>query len=151
MPVMITTFQSRAIHTMLTRLAWMDEKAALVRSFSNGRTASSKELAFYEAAGLEKHLREEVKKLEASLTPQRKKVYWLIGQLGWRDASGGLDFGLLDAFIMAKGVVKRPLRQMTGPELTQTINQLEGVLRNNLGSSASKAVAALKRELGIEN
>jgi hypothetical protein len=60
--------QNRRLHKLLHETGLMEHKKDLVRQYTNGRSASSKDLTFYEALELEKHLRTQLPKVYSTNT-----------------------------------------------------------------------------------
>ena len=60
-----------------------------------------------------------------------------------------VDYYMLDAFLLKKGVVRKPLRQQNHQELVRTVTQFEQMNKNQTDQAARDAVKALKQELGL--
>jgi len=143
----ITSAQNRAIHAIINKLGWGDNLVDLVRSYGDG-SGSMRAMTVEQAGGLLKYLKAQQDAMEQKASAQRTTVYKLMRQLGWVKAEG-LDFALLTAFIMSKGVVKKDIRKQNSEELGRTLGQLRGVLENNKNAEPGRAVRELRRELGV--
>lgn len=151
MAPLINTAQLTKLHVLLNQLGWIDEKKSIILEFTGGRTDSSRALTFDEAKDLIKQL--------AEFDP-RERMKSLIFSLGYR---AGIIYGTsaddkkinaakLNIFIHERGAVKKPLNDMTYPELVKTQRQFEAIVKNKSKTAEKKAAeTALKHLLGELN
>jgi hypothetical protein len=137
----ITKEQNRQLHMLLNELNLAEQKAALVYSYSNNRTGSSKELMFGEARELIRHLQEKNKKNQPDLKPMRGKIIHYLCLLGYTLANGKADFDRINEFIKGIGSNnprKVILNYLRYDELYKVVNQVEQMYRNETNRAAKK-------------
>ncbi len=151
MAAYITKPQLAKLHVLLSQLDLMDDKKEFIQAYTKGRTDSSREMYLGEA----RELIETLAKMHPA--EKEKKVIWYLackaGIIYGEREEREIDKAKLDMFLNGRGVVKKPLQQMTLPELKQVHKQFEGILRNNKRAAdnkqAKKAVHQLLTELNI--
>lgn len=111
MPIKITPSQNRRLHQLLNDLGLMEDKKELVRSFTNGRAESSKELSVDEAKRLIFHL-EGIHKTDDPADRRRKKVLAICYNMGWIFGNSPEDQKMntakINAFLKRYGYLKKP-------------------------------------------
>jgi hypothetical protein len=133
--------QITKLHVLLNQLGWIDEKKAIIQNITNGRTNSSRALYFSEATILIKGLaeydpRERLKSLIFSLAYRSGIIYGATGE------DKKMNAAKLNVFLQARGTVKKPLNDMSYPELIATHRQFEGIVKNVAQRSDNKAAQA---------
>jgi hypothetical protein len=156
----MTPGQNKRIHALLGKAGLMDEKAALVKEYTNGRSESSKDLSELEAKGLIWHLERLVPATKAapsseqvSMMAMRRKVFALGYNLGWIDkADGGAFNALVLAGVAKKLKTNRPgvLNHYSATELRELITQLDQVLVHNQQAAHNAALREVLSEIGVE-
>lgn len=148
----ITKPQIAKIHVLLNNNGMLDEKKDIVRTVSDGRTESSKDLTFDEASHLIKKLvehdpKERQKALIFSLAYRAGIVYGSTGE------DKKINAAKLSLFLKERGAVKKGIHEMSLPELIQTHRQFEAISKatqkSNDNKQATKAVGNLLTELNI--
>ena len=108
-----------------------EEKYALIRSFSDGRTASFSALEQSEEKRLPSYLQQEVDKLnnktrgeEYSSDKMRKKVISKVASyLGQKK----LDLSAVKEFVTSVGYMKKDLNRYSHDELPKLVSQMEAI------------------------
>jgi hypothetical protein len=128
----ITISQLTAIHTLLSKHSLKDEKASIVEAFSAGRTTSSKELRFAEAAALIGHL----KSLEPTVggaEKMRNKILSMAHEMNWRhEGTQRVDMDHVNNWCLSRGYIKKKLDDYTYNELPKLVTQFEEVYKSYL-------------------
>lgn len=161
-----TELQNRRLHTLLNQTGLMEEKAGLVELYTEGRTQSSRELYQHEAEKLNNYLailpgaakasqEVENQKIAHNKTERmQKKIYAICFTIGWFQGSSREDWKMnlatLDAFLLKRGYLKKPLKEFTSKELPRLVSQFEQLQVNQEKNSAGKAISGLLEELGID-
>jgi len=125
--------QNKVLHSLLAQHGWMDQKVNLVRSVTNGRTASSKEMNIEEAAELINYLKSELK---TRWYPMRNKVVHLLCLYGMTKEDGKPDYYRIDGFIKNIGKnnpKKKKLNYLSVQEVLKVLNQVEVMVNKELG------------------
>lgn len=148
----ITKPQIAKIHVLLNNNGMLDDKKQIVRTVSNGRTESSRELSFNEAMHLIKQLveydpKERQKALIFSLAYRAGIIYGSTGE------DKKMNAAKLNLFLKERGAVKKELHAMDFAELVKTHRQFEAIVKATVKSKnnkqATKAVGNLLSELNI--
>lgn len=145
---------------LLRQTGLEDEKASLVSDASNGRTESTKALYQKEAEVLIKRLEGMLPSVKTgseqardAADVMRKKVFSLCREMGYisgfSDEDKKMNKAVVYGLVERIGYAKKPLMAYAASELPKLVSQFETMKLNNDKASASKAVAALKRELGL--
>lgn len=146
---LVTRPQLTKIHVLLNQFGIMDDKAELVRQFTNGRETSSKQLTFYEAKNLLLHLSR-----FDPLDKMRKKVYALAYNAniiyGDTPEDKKINTAKLNMFLKERGTVKKELNKMNNADLVKVITQFQQIIKHKEESKASKATKSLLHELDIQ-
>lgn len=127
----VSTAQIKKIHVLLNQKGLMEEKQALVYSFSDGRVTSTKELTCYEAKLLIVHLGGSDKEREEKAKTELRTIY----ALAWRmeiiygDTADDYQMNIakLNMFCRKSGTVKKNITAMTLEELRKTHRQFEAM------------------------
>ena len=130
--------QITKLHILLNKLGMIDEKRFIVYQLTEGRTQSTKDLTYDEAASL-------IKSLSDYVPAERQKS--LIFSLAYKAGlicgdtpeDKRMNTAKLNAFLVERGAVKKPLNEMTYDELVLTHRQFEGMLKNVKAAKAKKA------------
>jgi hypothetical protein len=160
----MTTSWNKALHAALSEQGMMAHKGDVILGFTNGRTSSSRDLTDAEAKALitkisginaatprphdpDPKVKGASKYAADPLDKMRKKVLAHAHLLGWEltspDPSKGgekakVDMKRLQAFLDARGAVKKTLNKMNAAELTDTINQMEKLVASLNPSKGGK-------------
>ena len=122
----ITPAQLKMIHTLLGKENLTERKADLCMSFSDGRTASSRELTKQEAKDFIEHLLNDEKRKEIV-----KAIWYLAYTMeiitGDSFADKKMNAAKLDLFCKERGTVKKSLSAQTLKELQRTRRQFEAM------------------------
>ena len=114
------------IHTLLGKENLTERKADLCMSFSDGRTASSRELTVQEAKDFIEYLLNDEKRKEII-----KAIWYLAYAAGMITDGDELDRRInaikIDLFCMERGAVKKPLNKQNLNELQRTRRQFEAI------------------------
>lgn len=137
-----TLQQNERLHALIFTLRMdREEKAELVKTFTNGRSTSSKDLTFAEANLLIKYLDnqvvESIKKMRSKIINIARDIGLTVG--GQQSAVDGqplVDWERLNVFLVKK--FKKPLHQLTRDELPNAVTAMEKWRDSNL-----------KKELGL--
>lgn len=152
MPIKITAAQNRRLHQLLNETGLIEDKKDLVRSFTNGRAESSKELSVKEANRLILHL-EGFHQTHDPADRMRKKIFAICHHLQWIYGSSEVDKKLnqvkIDAFIKRYGYLKKPLNAYTRLELPKLVSQLEIIEKKYEAAKINNAVDSLLKELNL--
>lgn len=144
----ISKAQLSKIHVLLNQYGLMAEKPALVHSFSNGRTTSSKELNSKEAADFIKYLHQ-----EDANDRMRRKIFALAYEAniiyGETPDDKKMNSIKLNKFIEERGTVKKHINKMNREELIKTVTQFEQLNKHKEESKASHATKSMLLELNI--
>jgi succinate dehydrogenase flavin-adding protein (antitoxin of CptAB toxin-antitoxin module) len=143
---MATDSQIKKLHVLFRNLDLMDDKPTILTDLTAGRTTSTKELTIYEAQFLIKRLCEYLpcEKLKSAIA----RLAWQAGIIyGNSETDKILNRFNLDAFLKAKGTVKKELQKQSYEELIKTHRQFEAIAKNNSRLSDKKAAAKAVREL----
>lgn len=128
-----TLQQNERLHALLFALRIdKDEKAELVKTFTNGRAVSSKDLSFMEADLLIKYLDSEV---VGSIKKMRSKIINIAKDIGLTKGEA-VDWERLNVFLVKK--FKKKLHELRRDELPKAVTAMEKWREGNL-----------KKELGL--
>lgn len=115
-----TLQQNERLHALVGQLRLdKEEKAELVKAFTNGRSYSSKDLTFAEADLLIKYLESQV---DGSIKKMRSKIINIAKDIGLTKG-GEVDWERLNNFLIKK--FKKPLNQLTRDELPNAVTAME--------------------------
>jgi len=140
--------QLSKIHVLLNQFGILDDKAELVRQFTNGRETSSTQLTFNEARALITHL----SKFDP-LDKMRKKVFALAFSTGiiYGDSPDDrkMNVAKLNMFLRERGAVKKELNKLSKDELVKVVNQFSAMTKNIELSQAGKTTKSMLNDIGI--
>jgi len=147
----ITTPQIKKLHYLYRELG-IDSKE-LLTDYTEGRTASTKDLTKEEATHLIHSLSDSDRQADAL----RKVIYtaaYAAGILyGDTEADNQMNRAKLDMFLKDRGTVKKGINAQSLPELRQTLKQMKAITRNMQQTKDKKdardATAKLLKELHI--
>jgi hypothetical protein len=129
--------QNRQLHTLLSITRLMHEKANLVNGFTGGRSDSSKDLSFEEAADMIEYLQGERKSVKSeAANKMRRKVISLAYEMRWAK-SGQWATALLSIDNFCKGehgIYKKELQMHGYNELVQVVTQFESMYKKYLNA-----------------
>ena len=121
-------------HLLLTQANKKQHKAALVFSFTNGRSESSKDMTDQEAKELIHYL-ENINTADDPADRMRKKIISMAREMGWelRTATEKVaDMHRIKNWVMKYGCLKKPLNDYNLTELPRLVTQFEQVYRDFL-------------------
>jgi len=105
-----TTAQNGAIGAMVAKLNYsVDAKAALIWSFSDERTTTTKELYFHQASELIQHLKKELKIEESAKDRMTNKILSMAHEMGWELPGGKIDMKRVNSWCLKYGSFKKRL------------------------------------------
>lgn len=148
----ITRAQLAKIHILLKENGWTEHKEEIVWNVTNGRSKSTKDLTFSEATAVIRKLAEHnpterLKSVIFSLAYQAGIIY------GTSQVDKKINAAKLDLFLKSSGTVKKPLNEMSYPELVRTEKQFRAIKSSvkttKLNREAEKVVLGLLDELDI--
>lgn len=127
-----TPAQNERLHALIGQLRFdKEEKAELVKAFTNGRSTSSKDLTFAEADLLIKYLDNQQ---NGSIKKMRSKIINIAKDIGLVKGNE-LDWERLNKFLIDK--FKQPLHQIPKDVLPKAVTAMEkwrdGNLKKELG------------------
>jgi cysteinyl-tRNA synthetase len=135
--VKINQLQNRQLHALIGKLKiTAEQKKEMVAGATNGRSTSAADLLKNEAQNLINHLnrlsgqQSQNKNWEAA-DRMRKKVLSICHEMGWELADGSVDMDRLEAFLLARGCLKKRLNDFTVNELPALVTQFENILRKH--------------------
>ena len=144
----ITTAQLTKIHVLLNQFGIIDDKAALISQFTDGRETSSKKMTFKEAQILLQHLT----KFDP-LDKMRKKIFALayVAKIIYGDTAADkkMNAAKLNMFLREKGAIKKELNKMNKADLIKVVNQFSQIVKHKDESKISKSTKNMLDELGI--
>lgn len=128
--------QVRAINAILAKKGILEDKAALIGSFTEGRTEHSSELTTLEANGLIEMLKKDFIPSMEDLRKERmqRKVLAMAHELGWIKRSKVIidgkmatkaDYTAINNWMVTYSYLKKPLREYSYEELPKLITQFE--------------------------
>lgn len=133
----ITPAQLRKINTMISKRGISkDAKEAMMLGFTAGRSSSSKELHFNEAAELIKHLEAGDPNRE-SAEKMRGKILYYAHEMGWHTLKNGryvADILRVDEWCLKYGYIKRKLDGYSYQELPRLVSQFEAVYKHYISN-----------------
>ena len=123
--------QNKIVHSLLDKLGLMPQKAAIVSSFTNGRTDSSRQMSHIEALDFIKWLQEQDKgnkKTEAEQANQmRRKILAKAHRLNWELPNGKVDMQRINGWCLEKSYLKKSFNSYTYKELPELVSQFNKV------------------------
>jgi hypothetical protein len=128
----MTQSQLVLVHTLLSTngIKDKDDKADIIRSFTAGRTSSSREMTHVEATALINHLKS-LDPSERSADRMRKKIISMAHQMGWK-TDGKLDIGRVNNWCIKFSYLKKKLDAYEYTELPRLVSQFENVYKDYL-------------------
>ena len=130
----ITNAQIQKLNVLLNQKGIADQKRALIYSFSDGRTTSTKELAGHEAKQLIMHLVESDADREAKAKQELKAIFMIATKMdmiyGNTEEDHLMNVAKLNKFCRERGSVKKNLSAMTLGELRKTHKQFEAMYKS---------------------
>jgi hypothetical protein len=131
----ITPAQIKKIHALLNQKGIMEHKRAIIHSFSDGRTTSTKELTCNDAKLLIDHLQQHDEKAREEIRKRARVEFRAIYGLAWKmdiiygttDDDYHINVAKLNMFCRERGTVKKNLTDMTLAELCKTHRQFEAM------------------------
>jgi hypothetical protein len=144
----ITSQQLAKFHVLLNQFGIIEDKAELVKQFTNGRETSSKKLTFDEAKSILHYLSkfdpcDKMRKKVFSLAYQAKIIY------GDTKEDKQMNNAKLNSFLLEKGTVKKELNKMSKAELVKVVSQFSMIVKHQGESGIAKNVKNMVAELGI--
>lgn len=139
----IAPWQLKKLHALLTKLGFMDEKALMVRHYTEGRTTSSREMYYSEAMAMIASMEEQMDNESRSKRERivRKMLYYGY-QLGWGRPRTSQDHGIKASTLCYRAIeswaksdrcaVSKSLRDMTAEELAKALSQLQIIYRKSI-------------------
>lgn len=130
----ITPPQNRRLHQLLPQAGMTaEDKKALVKEFTNGRSDSSRELLMAEAQRLIQHLEASLGLVATAPTAaheeasdqMRRKILSLAHEMRWELPSGKVDMGRVNGWCQARGFGKKVLNEYSHPELQKLVSQFK--------------------------
>jgi hypothetical protein len=121
-------------HLLLTQTGKKPHKAALVYSFTNGRSESSRDMTNQEAKELVHYL-ENINTADDPADRMRKKIISMAREMGWelRTATGKVaDMERIKNWVTKYGYLKKPLNDYQINELPRLVTQFEQVYKDFL-------------------
>lgn len=132
----ITQIQNRALHSLLAQLNLMDQKAELVRRYTEGRTCSSREMIAQEAEALVSALKTEK---ERAMRKSIGKVIHLLCLLGYVRSNGEADYTRINRFIQNIGSNnphRKTLHYLNRRELNAVVTQVEAMYQKETNAKS---------------
>ena len=130
----VTTAQIQKINVLLNQKGLMDQKAALIHSYSDGRITSTKDLNCNEAKQLIGYLVESDKEREDKAKAEFKAIYKLAWKMntiyGDTEDDYNMNIAKLNVFCRTRGTVKKNITAMNIEELRKTHRQFEAMYRS---------------------
>lgn len=137
-----TNEQKSAIHAILHKRGLMAHKADMISGITQGRTESTKELTFAEAAALIQSLnmdkaaaqKDEGKKMRASIVAMAYEMRWIGTQTVVEEKRVIVkdDFTRLDNWMLKFSYLKKKLFDYTYKELPTLVTQFKAVYADHL-------------------
>jgi hypothetical protein len=121
-------------HLLLSKTGKAPHKAALVFSFTNGRSESSRDMTEQEAKELVYYL-ENITTADDPANRMRKKIISMAREMGWelRTTTGKVaDMQRIRNWVLKYGSLKKPLNDYTINELPRLVTQFEQVYKDFL-------------------
>jgi hypothetical protein len=139
-----TPGQMKRIHQLLNQTGKMDAKVDLVNYYTKGRETSTKEMLYYEANDLIKHLeafqkQESIQKIPTSeqlknqsCDRMRKKIIAMLREIGYEKYSDFAGKSVADMTRIYKlidtvGYLKKPMNEYNELELPKLVSQIESI------------------------
>jgi hypothetical protein len=149
MPLKITPGQMKRIYQLLNQTGKMDAKVDLVKHYTKGRETSTKEMLYFEATELIKHLeafqkQEPIQKIPTSeqlknqaCDRMRKKIIAMLREIGYEKYSPAYNRNVADMdriykLINKVGYLEKPLNQYTDLELPKLVSQMESIYTKDI-------------------
>jgi hypothetical protein len=129
----INSNQLKAIHTLLGMHGLKDEKESIVNAFTGGRTGSSKELKYKEAAALIGHLKS-LEPTNGRADKMRNKILSMAHEMNWCLEGGNniVDMDHVNNWCIHYGHAKKKLDDYKYNELPTLVSQFEEVYKRHL-------------------
>jgi hypothetical protein len=122
---MATPNQIGLIHKLAKKAGLDDqERKALIREHTGGRTDSSKDLTWQEVQDIVKALSPGGSKA-ISADDMRKKILYYAHQIGWELPGGKIDMKRVNAWCENSGKFKKALNNHSYYELVELVSQME--------------------------
>lgn len=121
----ITKAQLIAVNTLLSKMGLDHKRRDIIDGFTGGRSTSSRDLTFDEAAEMISHLKS-MDPDEHKAGKMRRKIISMAHELHWhRPGSNSVDMRRLDEWCKKFGYGKKPLNSYTPSELPKLVTQFE--------------------------
>jgi hypothetical protein len=138
-----TLEQNTRLHTLLSETGLTSEKAALVKTYTKGRTTSSAAMTFTECDNLLAHLaaskRVPVPDQDGRANQMRRAILSAAHQMRWQlDGSTRVDMVRVNEWCKTKGYLKKELNAYTYEELPKLLSQINLVLADFLGHAVKQ-------------
>jgi hypothetical protein len=136
-----TLKQNERLHALLNEAGLLDEKAALAKQFSNGRTDRSSQLFTTECAGLIEHLEASLGLAAIAPTPEqeeqaekmRRKILSLAHEMRWQlPGTSKVDMGRVNDWCQTYTKTKKHFNHYTHVELVALVSQFKIVYKKYL-------------------
>jgi len=126
----ITPQQLKCANTLVSQLGIDKEaKGVMIMGFTGGRSDSSKELTYNEAAAFIKHLKG-LDPNKAGAEKMRNKILYYAHEMGWHiKGTTKIDMQRVDNWCLTKGYIKRKLDNYSYEELPKLVSQFEAVYK----------------------
>lgn len=129
-----TLQQNQRLHTLLNEAGLADEKPALARQFSHGRTDRSSALTTVECAALIQHLEASLGLVAVAPTPEqeeeaekmRRKILSLAHEMRWQlPGTDKVDMGRVNGWCQTYTKTKKHFNHYTHAELVRLVTQFK--------------------------
>jgi hypothetical protein len=121
----------RAFHAQLNSLGLMDDKANIIKQFTNERTSSARELTDQELYQLLQGL--QVGAVKPPGDKMRKAIISMAHEMGWRKA-GRIDMLAINTWCINKGKYHKKLNDHNMQELTELVTQFKIMYEKHLNT-----------------
>lgn len=135
---LINLTQNRALHSLLSQLNLLDQKADLIEQYTDGRTRSSREMSEREAEALVSALKQEK---ERQTKKSIAKAIHLLCLLGYVRGNGDPDYGRINTFIQNIGSNnphRKTLHYLNRKELNAVVTQIEAMYKKETQDGGRK-------------
>ena len=112
--------QNKILHSLLNSTKMIEQKEALINSYTEGRSISSKDLTYQEAGALITYL----KGLDAA-HKMRRKIIRMAHEMGWKKAGSKIDMDAINEWCKKYGFGKKELNSYTEQELPKLVTQFQ--------------------------
>lgn len=133
----ITRAQLVCINTIISKQkVTKDVKEMMVAGFTAGRSVSTKDLYYQEAAMMISHLKAKDPNKDAA-EKMRRKILYFAHEMGWVKLKNGklvADIQRVDEWCLKFGHVKRKLDNYTYQELPKLVSQFQAVYKHYIQS-----------------